>query len=147
MSEHSARITWKRDTEDFAHDTYSRKHTWTTEPGFDVPFSAAKEFLGDADCTNPEEALVAALSSCHMLTFLALAARKRLVVNAYEDQPVGTLDKRADGKMAVTRIVLRPKVQFEGAAPSGEQVAAMHQKAHEHCFIGNSFAGEVSIES
>jgi organic hydroperoxide reductase OsmC/OhrA len=147
MSEHHATIAWVRGSTEFTYDTYPRAHTWSFPSGIRVEASSAPEFLGSAERVNPEEALVAALSSCHMLTFLALAARKRLVVERYDDAAVGVLAKNADGKLAVTHITLRPKVVFaENAAPALPDIQKLHDKAHEHCFIASSLRTEVSIE-
>jgi len=148
MSEHKATIRWKRETPDFAYDTYSRAHQWAFEAGIEVPASAAPDFLGDADRVDPEEGFVAAVASCHMLTFLAIAARKRLVVDAYTDDAVGLLEKNDDGKLAVTRITLRPQIEFaEGTEPSEQELAKLHEKAHEHCFIANSVRTEITVKA
>ena len=146
MSEHRAHIDWKRDSADFRYETYTRNHTVRYEGGVEVPASSAPEFLGDAARVDPEATLVAALSSCHLLTFLALAARRRLVVNAYRDDAVGVLEKNADGKLAVTRVVLRPAVEFEGTQPSAADLEKLHHVAHEQCFIANSVRTEVTVE-
>jgi organic hydroperoxide reductase OsmC/OhrA len=147
MSEHRASIQWKRESPDFSTETYNRAHRWVFEGGIEVPASSAAEFKGDSDRVDPEKALVAALASCHMLTFLAIAAKKRLVVEEYSDQAVGVLEKNADGKLAVTRVTLRPKVVFGGAgAPSSEEIARLHDKAHQHCFIANSVHTSVTVE-
>ena len=147
MSEHHATITWIRGSTEFTYETYPRAHTWSFPSGIQVEASSAPEYLGSADRVNPEEAFVAALSSCHMLTFLALAARKRLIVERYEDAAVGVLEKNSDGKLAVTRVTLRPKVVFaNGSAPSPQDVQRLHEKAHEHCFIANSIRTAVDIE-
>lgn len=145
MSEHKATISWKRATPDFAYDTYNREHEWAFDGGVTVAASAAPGFKGKPERVDPEEALVAALSACHMLTFLAIAAKKRLVVDSYTDEAVGWLDKNAEGKLAVTKVVLRPKVAFAGAG--AEQLAALHKAAHENCFIANSVKTEVTVEA
>jgi organic hydroperoxide reductase OsmC/OhrA len=146
MSEHHATITWVRESAEFTYETYPRTHTWSFPSGIQVEASSAPEYLGSADRVNPEEAFVAALSSCHMLTFLALAARKRLVVERYEDAAVGVLEKNGNGKLAVTRVTLRPKVIFaRDAVPSPQDLQQLHEKAHEHCFIANSVRTEVTI--
>jgi organic hydroperoxide reductase OsmC/OhrA len=148
MSEHHAKIAWVRGSTEFTYETYPRAHTWSFPSGIRVEASSAPEYLGSPERVNPEEAFVAALSSCHMLTFLALAARKRLVVDRYDDAAVGFLEKNADGKLAVTRITLRPTVVFaQNAAPSPQDIQKLHEKAHEHCFIANSLRTAVSIES
>src|SRR5574337_2067536 len=122
MSEHSATVTWRRTSASFDYEAYNRDYTWSFDAGIQVRASAALAYRGDPDCVDPEEAFVAALSGCHMLTFLAIASRKRLVVDTYEDHAIGFLEKHANGKLAVTRVVLRPRVRFSGsAAPSQER--------------------------
>ena len=148
MSEHVAAIVWKRETESFAYDHYNRGHEWSFDAGVTVPGSAAPAYKGDADRVDPEEAFVASLSSCHMLTFLAIAAKKKLVVDAYADRAVGHMDKNAEGKIAVTSVDLHPHVTF---APGVEVDAAtlkkMHHDAHEHCFIANSVKTLIIVHS
>lgn len=147
MSEHRVTVAWRRTSDGFDYDTYNREHEWTFEGGVSVPASAAPGFRGQPENVDPEEAFVAAVSSCHMLTFLAVCARKRLVVDAYDDDAVGHLDKNADGKLAMTRVVLRPRVRFGGdAAPAGDELARLHDKAHHNCFIANSVRTEVTVE-
>jgi organic hydroperoxide reductase OsmC/OhrA len=145
MSTHHASIRWSRATPDFAYDTYDRGHDWRFGGGTTLRATSAPEYKGDAALPNPEEALVAALSSCHMLTFLAVAARKRLVVDAYEDDAEGVLAKNAEGKLAVTTVTLRPRVTFASEV-SPETLAQLHHQAHEHCFIANSVKTEVKVE-
>jgi len=139
MSDHVAEIVWKRTTENFSYDHYNRAHEWRFDGGVTVPGSAAPGYKGEPDRVDPEEAFVAALSSCHMLTFLAIAAKKKMIVDAYEDRAVGRLDKNANGKLAVTSVDLHPRVTF---APGVEADAAtlkkMHHDAHENCFIAQS---------
>lgn len=147
MSEHHATISWVRGSSDFTYETYSRAHTWRFPNGVELDASSAPEYLGSAERVNPEEAFVASLSSCHMLTFLALAARKRLIINSYEDAAFGVLEKNSDGKLAVTRVVLRPAATFASeAALSPEALQQLHEKAHQLCFIANSVRTAVSIE-
>jgi organic hydroperoxide reductase OsmC/OhrA len=144
----STRTTWARGAVDFTYDTYSRSHELEMGSGLTVPMSAAPGFLGDATRVNPEELLVGALSSCHMLTFLAIAAKKRFVVDAYDDNASGVLDKGDDGRLAVTAVVLRPKVRFAGdRQPTADELSALHASAHRGCFIANSVKTEVSIEA
>ncbi len=143
---HTAHIDWKRTTPTFEYDAYNREHSWTFDNGTKVEASAAPAFMGKAGI-DPEEALVAALSSCHMLTFLAVCSKKRFVVESYTDDPVGILEKNEQGKMAVTHITLNPKVSFSGEnSPSEDQIKDLHQSAHENCFIANSFSGKVDIQ-
>lgn len=146
MSEHRATIAWKRTSDDFKYDTYNRDHVWHIDGGIDVPASSAPEYKGTMDRVDPERALVASLSSCHMLTFLALAARKRLVVDAYEDEASGVMTKNDKGKLFVSHVTLRPKITWAGDPPSSEEIDRMHHKSHEECFIANSVLTEIAVE-
>ena len=145
MSEHVARTRWHRSTDDFRYETYDRSHAVTFGGGSTVQASSAPEFKGRPELANPEEMLVAALSSCHMLTFLAIAARKRLVVDSYEDDAVGFMTKNAEGKLYVSRVTLRPRVRFSGSVDA-EQVRSMHELSHRECFIANSVLTKVDVE-
>jgi len=148
MSEHKANVQWARGKNEFNHESYNRDHTVTFEGGIEIKASAAPGFQGNPDYVDPEEAFVGALSSCHMLTFLAIAAKKRLTVDSYEDDAVGFLEKNADGRMAVTRATLRPKVVWGGdKTPTSEEIERIHEKAHQACFIANSVLTEVTIKS
>ena len=146
MSEHKATIIWARAGKDFGYKNYSRDHLWRFDNGVEVPASATPSYLGNPQRVDPEAAFVAALSSCHMLTFLALAARKRLVVESYRDEAGAWLGKDAEGRLAVTRVVLRPRVAFSDPAPSRETLARLHEQAHKHCFIASSVRCEVVVE-
>ncbi len=147
MSEYKATIFWQRDREDFAYETYNRAHEWRFGGGTVVRASSAPEYRGDSKLVNPEEGLVAALSSCHMLTFLALCARKRFTVDRYEDQAVGVMTKNEAGKLWVSRVALRPRVTFHGERqPSAEELHTLHERAHQECFIANSVKTEVVVE-
>jgi organic hydroperoxide reductase OsmC/OhrA len=146
MSEHRTQVSWARGADSFSYETYDRTHRWRFAGGREFDASAAPEYRGRAELPNPEEALVAALSSCHMLTFLALAARRRFVVDGYEDDAVGHLEKNADGQLAITRVELRPRVTFSGEKrPTPEALASLHEAAHRECFIANSVKTEVSV--
>jgi organic hydroperoxide reductase OsmC/OhrA len=145
MSEHKAKIVWSRDGKDFTYKTYSRDHKWLAN-GNEIPASATPQYLGNPNRVDPEAALVSALSSCHMLTFLAVAASKGFVVESYEDDAVGHLEKNAAGKMAITRVELHPKIEFGGTKqPTGEDLHALHDKAHKECFIANSVTTDVRV--
>ena len=145
MSEHKATVKWSRDGKDFAYKTYSRDHVWRAN-GNEIPASATAAYLGNPNRVDPEAALVAALSSCHMLTFLALAANKGFVVDGYEDEAIGHLEKNAAGKLAITRVELRPKITFGGAKqPTAADLDALHDKAHKECFIANSVTTDVHV--
>jgi organic hydroperoxide reductase OsmC/OhrA len=147
MSEHEVRVEWRRGAVEFTYESYDRTHSWTFGGGVRIEASGAPEYRGRRELPNPEEALVAALSSCHMLTFLAIAARRRLVVERYDDEAVGHLEKNPQGRLAITRVTLRPRVAFGGEkAPGGEELSRLHHLAHEQCFIANSVTTEVSVE-
>jgi len=145
MSEHRVTVAWERTSEDFSYEAYSRNHLWRFEGGVEVAASAAPAFLGEGARVDPEEAFVAALSSCHMLTFLAIAARKRLVIDRYQDAAVGFLEKNEAGKLAITRVVLRPEVTFREPPPE-RVIERMHHTAHAECFIANSVTTDVRVE-
>jgi organic hydroperoxide reductase OsmC/OhrA len=147
MSEYKITLEWKREAETFSYESYNRDHVWVSEGGVRVSASAAPAFRGNPAHVNPEEALVAALSSCHMLTFLAVAGKKQFVVDRYTDHPVGYLEKNVKGKLAMTRVILRPRVTFGGQTPpTPEQIKSLHERAHSECFIANSVTTEVTIE-
>lgn len=146
MSEHRATIDWQRTSADFTYATYNRAHEWRFNAAT-VPASATKEYRGDEARVNPEEALVAALSSCHMLTFLAVAAKRKLSLDSYYDEAVGLLEKNAEGKLAITRVTLRPRIVWSaGALVSAADLEKMHHDAHAGCFIANSVNTEVTVE-
>ena len=146
MTEHRASISWQRNTEDLDYDTFSRDHLWNLDTGAQIEASSAPEYKGSPGRVDPEKALVAAIASCHMLTFLAIAARKRIPVASYQDSAVGYLEKNLDGKIAVTRTILSPQVTFDpGTEVSDEQLARLHDSAHRNCFIANSVKTEVTL--
>jgi organic hydroperoxide reductase OsmC/OhrA len=146
MSEHHATVVWRRTSPDFTYSTYNRAHEWQFA-ATNVPASATPEYRGDPSRVNPEEALVASLSSCHMLTFLAVAAKRKLSLDSYEDRALGVLEKNAEGKLAITRVTLRPKIAWSaGVTVSAEDLAKMHHDAHVGCFIANSVKTVVSVE-
>jgi organic hydroperoxide reductase OsmC/OhrA len=151
MSEYQARIHWSRQPEErFVDSRYSRAHTWEFDGGVTVPASSAASSVpvpySKAENVDPEEALVAAISSCHMLTFLYLAARDKFVVDSYDDLALGTMTRNAKGRLAVTSTRLAPRIVFSGArAPTESDVERLHHAAHEECFIANSVLTEISI--
>ena len=147
MSEHKMTLTWKRATPDFQYQTYKRDHTWSFDGGHEMQASAAPAYLGNPKNVDPEEAFVAALSSCHMLTFLAFACKKKFAVEEYVDEAVGVMEKNAEGKMAITRVTLKPRIKFSGDnQPNEKDLDEMHHFAHENCFIANSVKTEVTVE-
>jgi organic hydroperoxide reductase OsmC/OhrA len=148
MSEHKATIHWRRETADFKYENYNRDHDWDFDGGATIRASAAPAYLGNTACVDPEEAFIASVSSCHMLTFLAIAARKQFVVDEYRDEAVGLLEKDAAGRLAITRATLQPQIKFGGERiPSPEELAHMHDQAHHACFIANSVKTEVTVKA
>ncbi len=148
MSNHRSTLRWARNGEvPFTYETYSRDHRISMESGLVFPASAAPEFKGNPANTNPEELLVAALSSCHMLTFLAVAAKKGFVVESYDDDAVGVLERPEGAPMHITRCTLRPRITFSGTAPDAETIAKLHEQAHRGCFIANSVKTVVTVEA
>ncbi len=150
MANHTAKILWTGDGADFTKGRFSRAHTWTFDGGLTVAGSSSPSVvpvpLSKADAIDPEEAFVASLSSCHMLTFLYHAARKGFTVTRYEDDAVGTLAKNERGKFFVSKVVLSPKIDFSGEKqPSAAELADLHHLAHEDCFIANSVITEVVV--
>lgn len=146
MSEHKATIKWARNGADFGYKNYSRDHIWRFDSGVETPASAAPAYLGNPQRVDPEAAFVAALSSCHMLTFLALASNKGFVVDSYQDNAVGRLEKNANGKLALTHIELRPRIICSGdKQPTQADLEWLHDKAHRECFIANSVTTEVKV--
>lgn len=146
MSEHHATIAWERRSTDFTYMSYNREHDWHFKGGVVVAASAAPQYRGSADCPDPEDAFVASLSSCHMLTFLAIAAKRRFVVDRYDDAAVGFLEKDKQGRLAITRVELHPKIRFgEDRAPDADALKSMHDAAHHECFIANSVLTEIKV--
>jgi len=152
MSTHHATVAWALPGGvDFAKGRYSRLHTLEFEGGIVVPGSASPSVVpapwSSAEAVDPEAAFTAALSACHMLTFLDLARRAGFTITAYRDDAEGTLSRVSRGKMAVTRVVLRPDIAWSGEkTPTAEELAALHHDAHDLCFIANSVTTEVVVE-
>jgi organic hydroperoxide reductase OsmC/OhrA len=147
MSEHTITVEWVRETAEFTYDTYNRDHDWIFDSGVTVRASATPDYRGNAQCVDPEEAFVASLSSCHMLTFLALAAKERYVIDRYRDQAVGVLGRDPCGSWAMTKVTLHPEVRFGGErTPGAEELRGLHDRAHHSCFIANSVKTEVVVE-
>jgi organic hydroperoxide reductase OsmC/OhrA len=150
MASYQATVRWLRGNAEFARQQYTRGHTWHFDEGVTVPASASPHVVkapwAVAAAVDPEEALVAALASCHMLFFLSDASRAGFIVEKYEDAAEGLMAKNADGKMAVTVITLRPEVTFSGTGPTAEQFAKLHDGAHGQCYIANSIRSEMRLE-
>jgi organic hydroperoxide reductase OsmC/OhrA len=148
--EYRADVVWTRGDQPFVDRRYSRAHVWRFDGGIEVPASSSplsvKLPLSRPDAVDPEEALVAAVSSCHMLFFLDFAAREGFVVDRYEDAAVGVMTKNERGKLFVSKITLNPRVVFAGAKrPSDEDVNELHHRAHAECYIANSVRSEVVV--
>ena len=143
MAEHHIKLSWEKGEAPFTYEAYPRNHAIAFKNGQEiVTTSASPAYKGDAGKPDPEDLLVAALSSCHMLSFLAIAAKKRLTVTSYEDDAVGFLENDG-GKLWLTRVVLRPKVAINADA---ETLSHIHHLAHEACFIANSVKTNVTVE-
>ena len=148
--EYTATVRWERGEGSFADNRYSREHVWRFDGGTEVPASPAPANVppgcSRADAVDPEEAFVAAISSCHMLFFLAFAGRRGFVPDAYEDHALGVMTKNERGKLFVSRVTLDPKIAWSGdRRPSAEEVAEMHHRAHEECYLANSVKTEVVV--
>lgn len=149
MSHHFARVRWKRaDDDDFLRGAYKRHHTWSFDGGAEIAASPSPLVVrapwSDPAAVDPEEAFVASIASCHMLTFLYLASKAGLVVERYEDEATGTMTKSATGTPWVSRVELRPLIQY-ASTPSAELVARLHHEAHEQCFISASVKTQIEI--
>jgi organic hydroperoxide reductase OsmC/OhrA len=150
MSTYTATIRWSRDgAEGFAKGQFSRAHTWAFDGGAVVPASASPHIVpapwSDAAGVDPEEAFIASLASCHMLFFVDFARRAGFVVDDYVDEAEGELGKRADGRMAMTRVTLHPRITWGGNLPDAATLTDLHHRAHEACFIANSVTTEVVV--
>jgi organic hydroperoxide reductase OsmC/OhrA len=150
MSLHEATIEWRRLTSDFDYATYDRGHWWSFPGEIRMPATAARANIPSTAQVSlgvdPEQAFVASLASCHMLWFLHLACRAKLLVDRYLDPATGLLGQDATGKLAITRVILRPAVAFSGDQPTKEQVRILHERAHAKCFIANSVKTEIVVE-
>lgn len=146
MSEHKAILKWERGGAGFGYKEYPRNHQWQfPESGQSLRASAAPDYLGDPDCVDPEEAYTSALASCHMLTFLAIASMSGFVVDSYEDEAVGKLEKGDDGKPWLARLEMKPRITFSGdKQPSDEELDKLHTKAHHECFLAKSVKTEIT---
>lgn len=149
---YEARVSWNRQSsEKFTDNKYSRAHEWSFDGGITVRASSSPSVvplpLSAADAVDPEEALVASASSCHMLYFLFFAAKKGFVIDRYDDEAFGVLEKNEAGKMFMSRITLRPQVTFSGdKAPTADELQALHHSAHEECFIATSLKSQIDVE-
>jgi organic hydroperoxide reductase OsmC/OhrA len=151
MSEHKATIHWKRTSPDFLKGRYSREHAWEFDGGMTVQASPSPSVVpvpfSNPAFVDPEEAFVASVSSCHMLTFLFIAGKKGFVVDSYRDGAVGIVEKNEKGIPWVAAVVLRPVIVFSGEkTPSREDMDQLHHMAHEQCFIANSIKSKITVE-
>ena len=152
MSNYTATVQWQRTPEEeFAKGRYSRAHQWLFDGGTIVPASASPDNVppGTADeaGVDPEEGLIAAISSCHMLFFVDYARRAGFTVDSYADEALGVMEQRPDGKIAVTNVTLRPKIEWSGdKTPATDDIARLHHRAHDDCFIANSVNCTVTVE-
>ena len=150
MSHHQAIIYWKLTGPDFLKGKYSRQHTWTFDGGLTVPASPSPSIVpvpfSNPANIDPEEAFVAAISSCHMLTYLWLASRKGFLVESYHDTAVGMMTKNQSGVSWVSTVRLTPKIAYGGEqVPTPAEEERLHHLAHEQCFIANSIKTEVTV--
>ena len=152
MSEYFAKINWTRaDDENYIDNKYSRGHEWIFDGGAVVQASSSPHIVplpySVETNVDPEEAFVASISSCHMLFFLSIAAKKRYVIDSYTDNAVGLMEKGDDGRFSMTKVTLKPYVQFTADKnPTLEQLESMHHQAHDQCFIANSVKAEIITE-
>jgi len=151
MSTYTAKIRWERGDQPFTDNRYSRGHQWFFDGGVEVRGSSSPHSVplpySQANAVDPEEAFVASLSSCHMLWFLAIAAKRGFCVDSYVDDAEGVMARNASGKFAMTRVTLRPRVVFvRSPMPTRSDIESMHHKAHAECFIANSVKSEVHCE-
>ncbi len=151
MSAHGAIIEWKRGDQPFIDKRYSRAHIWTFDGGAVVRGSSAPASvplpMSDATAVDPEEAMIASLSSCHMLWFLAFAANAKLTLDSYRDEASGELDKDEAGKRYLARVTLRPVTTFTGRQPDQAELDALHHAAHEHCEMAHSVRATITVQA
>lgn len=146
--QYTSHISWQRDSAPFTAKSYDRTHAITFAGGVSIQGSSAKEFLGKAELPNPEELFTASISSCFMLTFLYWAAMKGVSIDEYKAEAVGTLAKNAEGKMAMTEVVLKPAIKFtDNKTPDPAVLDELFKKAHENCFISCSVKTTVTVKA
>lgn len=151
MAEYKTVVTWSRDGAVFTDNRYSRGHRWLFDGGVEVAASSSPHVvplpLSVVAAVDPEEAFVVSLSSCHMLWFLSITAKRGFVVESYRDEAVGRMAKDPSGKLSMTHVTLHPEVQFDGdKQPTKEEEVGMHREAHEQCFIARSVKSDVLCE-
>ncbi|MDK2746595.1 MAG: OsmC family protein [Brevundimonas sp.] len=151
MGVYEAKIAWSRDDQPFLDKRYSRAHSWTFDGGAVVPGSSAPVSvpvpMSDPAAVDPEEAMIASLSSCHMLWFLAFAANAGLVVDSYVDEASGKMGKDENGKSYLAQVTLRPFTSFTGREPDQTEIDALHHQAHDHCEMAHSVRATITVEA
>jgi organic hydroperoxide reductase OsmC/OhrA len=151
MAQYTAEVLWLRGEQDFLSHRYSRRHVLRFDGGVEVPGSSSPHVvplpMSDASAVDPEEAFVSSLSSCHMLWFLSIAAKRKFCVDRYFDAAIGVIERNGEGKMVMSVVILKPEVQFSGErVPTREEIDYMHHEAHHECFIANSVKTEIRCE-
>ncbi len=151
MSEYVATVVWTREGQTFTDNRYSRRHLWQFDGGAEVAASSAPSSVplpySDPSAVDPEEAVVAATSSCHMLFFLSFAAKAGFCVDRYEDQAVGIMGKDDRGRISLIQIILRPQIVWQGQGPDAAELADLHHRSHDACYIANSLRADVRVEA
>lgn len=145
MSKHTAQIKWNKTTESFNYKDYNREHEWLFDNGQKITASASQPYFGKPEFVDPEEAFVAALSSCHLLTLLAICSRKNIIVESYEDNAEGFLDKNENGTLFLKKVVLRPKIKFKDEVDENT-IKELHHLSHKECFLANTVKSEMTIK-
>ena len=150
MSIYTANVIWKRGKQVFTDNKYSRAHTWVFDGGCEVPASPSPHIVplpySVEENVDPEEAFIASLSSCHMLFFLSIAAKKKLLIDSYDDNAKGILEENSQGQLVMIKIILDPKIIFSKNAPSKEEIQKIHHLAHQQCFLANSVKTEITVK-
>jgi organic hydroperoxide reductase OsmC/OhrA len=150
MSRYTANVVWSRGDARFTDNRYGRRHRWRFDGGIEVPGSSSPHSVpvpySSEEAVDPEEAFVVSISSCHMLWFLSIAAKRGVVIDEYVDEAEGFMEKDADGRMSVTRVVLHPRIVMGHRAASKDDVVAMHDEAHHACYIANSVKTLITCE-
>lgn len=147
MSEHDITLSWEKQTESFAYQDYNRDHQWDFGHGLIVNASSAPQFLGTPEYADPERAFAGAISSCHLLFFIAICSRKHLTLEHYEDKATAFLEQDEDGDLIISKVMLRPEVRFaQGVEVNREVIDNIHHQAHKRCFLAKSVRSEIVIE-
>jgi organic hydroperoxide reductase OsmC/OhrA len=152
MARFRASVDWSlKDGEDFPKGRYVRGHSVVFEDGPEVRGTASAHVVGnrwaEQGAVDPEQMLVAAIAACHMLSFLHAAREAGLVVTRYRDEAEGLMEPNAEGSLAITRVALRPAIDWQGETPDPARLDALHHRAHEMCFIANSVKTEIVVEA